>query len=119
MSYEFYKTIHILGIALVLLALGGIAMHTINGGTKASNSFRKSAMMTHGIGLLLVLVAGFGMLAKLGIHGIPTWAALKLVIWVALGAFAALAYKENMAKKVWMSVPVLVVAAALLAQVKP
>jgi hypothetical protein len=54
-------------------------------------------MITHGLGLLLVLVAGFGMLAKLGIHGVPTWAALKLIIWVALGAFAALAYKENMA----------------------
>jgi hypothetical protein len=119
MSYEFYKTVHVLGIALVLLALGGIAMHTINGGTKASNSFRKTAMITHGVGLLLVLVAGFGMLAKLQIHGIPTWAALKLVIWVVLGAFAALAYKEGMAKKVWLSLPVLVVAATVLAQLKP
>jgi hypothetical protein len=119
MSYEFYKTLHVLGISLVLLALGGITVHSINGGTKASNTFRKNAMIAHGVGLLLLLVAGFGMLAKLGIHGFPTWVAVKFAIWLALGAFAALAYKQQYAKKVWLALPVLVVVATILAQVKP
>jgi hypothetical protein len=119
MSYEFYKVLHVLGISLILLALGGITMHTINGGTKENNTIRKKAMMAHGIGLLLVLVAGFGMLAKMGIHGFPTWVVIKAIIWLALGAFAALAYKREFAPKVLVSLPILVVVATLIAQVKP
>jgi len=119
MSYEFYKIIHLLGISLVVMALGGILLFTINGGTKVTNSFRKGAMMTHGIGLLLVLVGGFGLLARLGIHSVPVWAAIKLVIWLLLGAFVGLAYKPNLARKVWVGVPALVVVAAALAIMKP
>ena len=119
MSYEFYKIVHLFGISLVVMALGGILLFTINGGTKVSNSFRKGAMMTHGIGLLLVLVGGFGLLARLGIHAIPMWAALKLLIWALFGAFVGLAYKPNLARKVWLVVPVLVVCAAALAITKP
>jgi hypothetical protein len=119
MSYEFYKTLHLLGLACVCLSLGGIMLHAINGGSKATNSFRKGAMITHGVGLLLLLVAGFGMLAKLGIHGVPSWVGGKLVIWLALGAFVGLAYKQNLARKLWIIVPALVVVAILLAQYKP
>ena len=67
MSYEVYKIIHLLGLSMVLMSLGGIILHSINGGSKGSNTFRKGAMITHGVGLFLLLVAGFGMLAKLGI----------------------------------------------------
>jgi hypothetical protein len=118
MSYEFYKVLHLIGLTLVVMSLGGIMLFAINGGTKASNSFRKGAMMTHGVGLLLLLVAGFGMLAKLGIHGVPSWVGGKLVIWLALGAFVGLAYKPNLARKLWIAVPVLVAIATLLAQFK-
>lgn len=93
-------------------------LHAINGGSKATNSFRKGVMVTHGVGLLLLLVAGFGMLAKLQISGVPWWAAIKLVIWLALGAFVGLAYKQNMARKLWIAVPLLVVAATILVRFK-
>ena len=119
MDYDFYKVLHVLGVSLVLLALGGITVHTMNGGTKESNSFRKSAAIAHGVGLLLLLVAGFGMLAKMGIHGFPAWVAIKSVIWLILGAVAALAYKKEFARLVWLAMPVLVVAATLVALVKP
>ena len=119
MSYDFYKIIHLLGISLVVMAVGGMLLHTINGGTKVSNTFRKGAMITHGIGLLLVLVGGFGLLARLGIHAIPLWAAGKLVIWLVFGALAGIAYKPNLARKLWVAVPALVVAAAALAVMKP
>jgi len=115
MNYEIYKIVHLLGLTLVVLSLGGIIVHTINGGTKATNSFRKVAVITHGVGLLLLLVAGFGMLARLGIHSFPGWVVGKLVIWLALGAFIALAYKKNFARKLWFLIPVLVVIAAKLA----
>lgn len=118
MSYEIYKVLHLLGLTLVCMSLGGIMLYAINGGSKASNSFRKGVMITHGVGLLLLLVAGFGMLAKQGIHGVPTWVGGKLVIWLALGAFVGLAYKQQLAKRLWFAVPLLVVAAAWLAIAK-
>ena len=116
MSYEFYKVLHILGLSLVVLSLGGIIHHVINGGTKQSDSFRKGTMITHGVGLLLLMVAGFGMLAKLGIYSPPGWVIAKMVIWLVLGAFVAIAYKKPaLAKKFWVAVPVLVVISAFLA----
>jgi uncharacterized membrane protein SirB2 len=119
MSYEIYKILHLLGLTLVVISLGGIIVHAINGGTKQTNSFRKAAVITHGVGLLLLLVAGFGMLARLGIHSFPGWVIGKVVIWLALGAFVALAYKQSLARKLWFAVPVLVVIAATLAVTKP
>jgi hypothetical protein len=115
MSYEFYKVIHLLGLALVVLSLGGIAMYVMNGGSKSSNSFKKGVMVTHGVGLLLLLIAGFGMLARLGIHSFPLWVTGKLIIWLLLGAGAALAYRRKFAKVLWFLVPLLVVVAAALA----
>lgn len=119
MSYEVYKILHLLGLTLVVLSLGGILVHAINGGTKTTNAFRKGAMITHGVGLLLLLVPGFGMLARLGIHSFPGWVVGKVLIWLALGAFVAFAYKQNIARKLWVVVPLLVVIAATLAIVKP
>jgi len=118
MSYEIYKVLHLLGLSLVVLSLGGILLHTLNGGTKSSNSFRKGAMITHGVGLLLLLVAGFGMLARLGIHSFPGWVIGKLAIWAFLGACVGLAYKQKLAQKLWVAVPVLVGVAAVLAVFK-
>lgn len=118
-SYEFYKIVHILGIALVVLSLGGIFMHVINGGTKASNAFRKGAIISHGLGLLLLFVAGFGMLHKLHLDIGAAWVVGKIVIWVLLGALVAVAYrKPGLASKLWFGVPILVTIAAVLAVFK-
>ena len=51
------------------------------------NAARRVLMATHGIALVLILVAGFGMLARLGIVGAwPPWVWIKLVLWILLGA---------------------------------
>ncbi len=120
MSYEVYKILHVVGLSLVTLALGGVTAHVINGGTKATNTWRKGSMMTHGIGLLLLLVAGFGMLAKLGIKSFPLWVVGKIVVWLVLGAAVAVVYrKPQMTKVVWIAIPLLVALATVLAVTKP
>ena len=44
---------------------------------------RKCGAILRGIALLLLLVTGFGMLAKLGImKSIPLWAWIKVAIWL-------------------------------------
>lgn len=114
MNIQVYRIIHLFGLSLVLLSLGGIMVHVINGGTKASNSFRKGAVMTHGIGLLLVLVAGFGMLHKTA-HG-NGWMVGKMALWLVLGAAVALAYKsKELAKILFFVVPLVVLIGTVMA----
>ncbi len=69
-----YKIIHITGIAL--LALG-------TGGRLAGGERRKAFAIAQGIGLLVMIVSGFGSLAKLGL-GFPQFAIVKTVIWVLI-----------------------------------
>ncbi len=96
MPYEAYKIMHYLGIFLTLTAIAGVVFHVGQGGSKEDNAWRKFLGIQHGVGLLLVLVAGFGLLARLGLtSGLPGWIYVKLLIWFILGAFLPLAYKFN------------------------
>lgn len=114
MDLQTYKIIHLFGLSLVLVSLGGIMVHALNGGTKASNAFRKGTVITHGVGLLLVLVAGFGMLHKTA-HD-TGWMVGKMALWLVLGAALALGYKsKGMAKALFFAIPVVVLVGAVMA----
>ena len=66
MSPEVYKLVHVAGILMVFMSLGGLALHAINGGTKDSNGGRRLTTMTYGIGLFLILLGVFGWLGAAG-----------------------------------------------------
>ncbi len=122
MPYEVYKIIHIFGVILLFASLGGLAVHAINGGDKASNSARKLVMISHGLASLLVLVAGFGLLARLGGMSwpFPLWVWLKLGIWLLMGALLALPYKmPHLARPIFLALPVIGAVAAAIALYKP
>tara|TARA_B100001248_G_C27398870_1_gene468092 strand:+ start:2948 stop:3229 length:282 start_codon:yes stop_codon:yes gene_type:complete len=92
----------------------------MSGGTKATNQFRKKLGILHGVGLLIALVAGFGLLARLQIFSTDMWIALKIAIWICFGLASALLYrKPKSAKAVFWLTIVLAVAAAFLAIYKP
>jgi hypothetical protein len=118
--YLLYKNLHRIGVFMVLVALGGVTLHRITGGT-AEYPWRKFVAITHGVGLVLVLLGGFGMLARLGIHWPwPGWIMGKLLIWLVLGALlAVLARKPTLAKPLWWAIIVLAALAAYLAANKP
>lgn len=119
MSYDFYKIMHYLGIFLTLSALGGQFVQALNGGDAKQAPARRWIGMFHGIGLLLVLVAGFGMLAKAQLP-IQGWTITKLLIWVLLGGVGAVAArKRSAAGLLWVLTIVLAVSAAYLARFKP
>jgi hypothetical protein len=114
MPYEIYKVLHILGITLVFMALGGAALHAGNGGTRETNPGRGIVASVHGVGMLVILVAGFGMLAKIG-GGLPGWIHPKLLIWLLLGAAPVLiARKPGSARFMWIVLPLLAAVAAYL-----
>ncbi len=119
MSYEFYKVLHLIGLFSVWAALGAVALHAMNGGTRASNAARGLIAGTHGFGLVAILVAGFGMLAK---HKIPMdgWVGGKLALWLVMGALLALPMrKPELAKPMWFALPILGGIGAWLAIYKP
>ena len=121
--YQLYKVVHILGIALLVTALGAVALHAVNGGLKRDNRARALVAAMHGVGLLLVLVGGFGMLARLGFpHGamFPGWLLVKLAVWGLLGAAIALPYRRpTLARLMLVVVPLLAALAAYMAVYKP
>jgi hypothetical protein len=121
--YQLYNVVHILGIALLMTALGGMALHSVNGGLRRDNRARGLVAALHGLGALLVLVGGFGMLARLGFrHGamFPGWLLVKLAIWVVLGVAVALPYRSpRLARPMLLVVPLLAGLAAYMAIYKP
>lgn len=114
MSLNVAKVIHLLGVAMMLMSLGGLALHGMNGGTKENNASRKLAAAIHGTGLLLVLGAGLHMIggyAHLD-HGLL---GAKLLVWLLLGGAVAVVQRgAGMARLVWFAGPLLVALAALL-----
>jgi len=102
MPFEIYKILHILGLLLVFTSLGGVFVYLGNGGSKTDNRLRKMVAITHGSGLLCLLLSGFGMLAKSGVPGFPFWVATKLIIWLVLGALLFIAYRKPLlATRLW------------------
>jgi len=120
-SYQIYKLIHFFGIFTVLIALGVTCFHAARGGTRADNPFRRAIAIAHGGGLFLLLLGGFGMLARLGlVQGLPGWIMAKLGIWVILGAAIALPYRSRgIARPLLWTLPLLGVLAAYFALYKP
>ena len=120
MPYEFYKVLHLVGVFTVIMSLGGMCLHVASGGTREFSG-RKLAAITHGIGLLITLVAGFGLLAKLGLMAaLPGWAIAKLVIWLILGGLPALIYRQaKLAKLFWILILAFGAINAYLAIYKP
>ncbi|EPG72782.1 hypothetical protein LEP1GSC058_1027 [Leptospira fainei serovar Hurstbridge str. BUT 6] len=119
-SYTVYKLVHILGILFLFLAFGGIALHAIGGGTK-ENAQKKLIAITHGIGLFLILLGGFGMLARLGIiWPWPGWIIAKFLFWLLFGGLLTLFYKKpSFAKFLWFALPFLGAIVGYIALYKP
>jgi hypothetical protein len=120
--YQAYKLIHFLGIFSLLIAIAFSAAHVLRGGTRADNPNRRLLGIVHGVASFLILLGGFGMLARLGIvqGGLPGWVWGKLVIWVLAGASLGLVYRSaGLAKAMLVGVPLLALLAAYFALYKP
>ena len=95
MPYEIYKILHLAGIFLLTTGLVGVltlawAGHGVTGKVKTF------AFITHGTGLLFLLVSGFGLLARLGLaREMPSWVYVKLLIWAIFGGFIALLKRKG------------------------
>jgi cytochrome bd-type quinol oxidase subunit 2 len=122
-SHPFYNVVHIVGIVLAMSALGATAIHALNGGTRQTNRARALVAALHGAGVLLILVGGFGMLARLGFrHGanFPGWLWVKLAVWTLVAALVVVPYRRpKLAAPVFVALPILGGVAAYMAIYKP
>ena len=88
MSYETYKLIHIVSIIIFFGSFGAAML------TGRSGIHEKIAT---GVSSLLILVAGMGLMARIGIKHAsiwPTWVIVKAVIWLTLASLAPILSKR-------------------------
>jgi hypothetical protein len=123
MSHQLYNVVHVVGIILIMSALGGAALLALTGVAGEHRPARRMLAALHGIGAFLVLLGGFGMLARLGVMhgaGFPGWVWVKLVVWGALAVALFLPYRRpGLARPLLLSLPILGGLAAYMAIYKP
>lgn len=105
MDPTLYYVLHVLG-AFALIGFTFAAFAVPTPGTR-----RKSMMLT-GIATLVMVVAGFGLAAKLHI-GFPGWLIAKIVCWFVLSALSGVAFRRPGAARVLSVLALVVVAVAL------
>lgn len=107
MSYQFYKVLHIIGLVLAAGGVGAIILQ-MQLSTERNFPKKKWALAVHGVGMLLIFVAGFGLMARTGMVGQdwPFWLNLKMGIWIFFAAAPSLAMRAPKARLwVWWVVP--------------
>ena len=81
---------------------------------------RKLGSVTSGVGLVLILVAGFGSIAKVYGNQFQTWMILKILIWLVLGGLIVLINrKPALAVPLWWTLIALGGLAAFLVYARP
>ena len=117
MSILFYKVLHLTGILMLFLGIGGAVIRAAM--DHKTEKLEKFVLMNHGIGLLIIVIAGFGQLAKLGME-FTGWVVIKIIIWLLMGALIMPIKKMPEKKSVWwFSALVLGAVAAYMAIYKP
>jgi hypothetical protein len=106
MAYESYKLLHFAAIFVFLSSASLLLLAPPSG---------KIWKIVTGVASLVILVAGFGMLAKGGL-GFPLWVQIKIVIWLgitALGHIVAKRFPAQATRAYWVTMALAIVAASL------
>ena len=90
MPLPFYKALHLIA---VLAFTGSLSILL---GMKETS---KKANMVFGISSLAILVAGFGLLARMQLNMHQSWVAAKVLIWLGLSISVPLVAKRMPTKK--------------------
>lgn len=87
MNPAYYYVLHLFSIVI-------LTAHTYMALANPDPANRKRTLMITGIATLLVLISGFGLLAKLHANQFAPWVFVKLACWLGLSALGGLAYRK-------------------------
>ena len=110
-----YRVVHFLGLFLLFGGLGALCA-LFAAGKPPTGQLYKLIYRTFGVGMFLVLLGGFGLLARLltadGDWALWIW--VKLAIWIALGLMPLVARSSpSRARWLLLGVPLLGAIAAI------
>jgi uncharacterized membrane protein len=88
MSPSFYYVIHVFS----MVALIGYSFYAFAGPVPQT---KKRVMIVTGIATLLQLIAGFGLIHKLGYSMSSGWIWVKFACWLGLAALPGMAYRRR------------------------
>jgi hypothetical protein len=91
MNPLYYYILHV----VALLVLTGFTFFAFAGPAPET---RKRVMMITGIASLVMLVAGFGLVAKVYGNHFAGWMIVKMVCWLGLSSLAGIAYRRPAAR---------------------
>jgi hypothetical protein len=112
MSYSFYHVTHLISVFILV----GILFWALSDPDSAK---KKPALKWSGIASLVALIAGFGLLARLGV-GFPIWVTVKLVCWLVLTGLVGMAYKMPEKRKALLGVSIFLISlAVVMVSLKP
>lgn len=107
-------TYHVLHLSAIFVLLG----YTFYAFAAPAET-KKRVMIITGTAAILVLVTGFGMLAKEHL-GFPGWVVVKLVCWLGLSAVGGFAYRRRAQADLFMIIAfLLAITAAAMVYVRP
>lgn len=113
-----YHILHLTGIMMLFLGYGALLARSMVGSDDAK--VKKLGSITSGIGLLLMFIAGFALISKMGYSFTTPWILVKLVIWFALGGLIALINrKPECAKSLWWMLVGLGLVASIMVYARP
>ena len=119
MDYNTLKIIHLTSLALTFMGLSGILGMKLAGGATPL-AHRLIFHVAMGLGWFGLVITGFALGAKLGLHSPPGWMLAKFAIWLVAGASMALATRlSRYAGAIVIFFALLVATAAWLAIDKP
>ena len=87
MSIQLYYFLHVF---FVILLIG----FTFKAFAAPRPELRRRSLMVTGILSLIVLVAGFGLISKLGYSFTAGWVILKLVAWLGVAALGGIVFRQ-------------------------
>jgi hypothetical protein len=84
-SYEFYKWLHLSSLFIMVLTTGVLLSSAV--GADLKDAVRKNIAKIHGSSLLVVFIAGFGLLARVKTPSpfSKVWFLAKLAVWLLFG----------------------------------
>ncbi|MDP0500146.1 MAG: hypothetical protein Q7P63_08590 [Verrucomicrobiota bacterium JB022] len=94
-----YHILHLSGILLLFISYGGLLGRAMAGSDKPG--LKKFAAITSGISLILILVGGFGLMARMGYSISQPWIWVKITVWLCLGGMVALINRQPKLAGLW------------------